>query len=159
MVVNLGARLALVRRLEKPHDYGLFLRILVFALVAPWLMRLPLAQVAKLLTPAPSRLHPPRRPVAQIIAYTDAILHSCRPLVQDRCLTRGLTLYYFLGRNGFAVELHFGVGYANGRFAGHCWLVKEGKPFAEAGDPYVRFTPTYQFPIAPARSYAINKTG
>lgn len=146
----ISARLAVVRRLQPPHDYWLLVQVFGVALLAPWLMRLPTAHVARLLTPRRPPLLPDPRRVAQIIRYTDVILRVGHPLVQNRCLTRGLTLTYFLRRSGLAVDLHFGAGYVNQAFAAHCWLVKEGVPFAEPTDPRSRYQTMFVIPAEAA---------
>ncbi|MBX3011474.1 MAG: lasso peptide biosynthesis B2 protein [Caldilineaceae bacterium] len=144
MMASMRARLAHLRRLKPPRNYLLLLHILGVAMVAPWLLRLPMKRVAKLVTPAQPRRTPEPQRIAQIVAYTDTVLRACQPLVQDRCLTRGLTLYYFLRRHGLPVALQFGVGYVDQAFTGHCWLEEGGVPFAEAQDPYLLFKPTYR---------------
>lgn len=147
---GLRGRLAVLRRLQPPRDYLLFLRIFGFALVAPWLMRLPMAQVTRLLTPTQPATSPDPLRVEQIILYTNVILRACRPLVQERCLTRGLTLYHFLRRSGLEVDLHFGAGYVDHAFAAHCWLVKDGEPYAEQPDPRLRYQTMFVMPVVAA---------
>lgn len=136
---GLHNRLTLLRRLQPPRNYRLLAQIFGLALIAPWLMRLPTPHVARLLTPVRPSPSPDPSRIAQIIGYTDLVLRIGRPLVQARCLTRGLTLYYFLRRSGLAVDLHFGAGYVDRVFAAHCWLVKDGVPFAEPVDPQTRY--------------------
>lgn len=146
MLSKIRGRLAILRELERPRNYGLLLAIFGLALITPWVMRLQLSWVAKRLTPSIRPSSPDQQQIEQVLAYTDAVIRTFRPLIQDRCLTRGLTRYYFLRRIGLPVELHFGAGYVDNAFEGHCWLVKDGQAFAETDDLYQLFTPTYQFP-------------
>jgi hypothetical protein len=73
-----------------------------------------------------------------------------RPLVGSGCLTRGLTLYWFLRRAGLDVELRFGLDPAHdGDLTdGHCWLTLDGAPYLEPRDPRPRFTELYRLPLA-----------
>jgi Transglutaminase-like superfamily len=80
------------------------------------------------------------------IRYVDGVRALGRPIVDQGCLTRGLTLYYFLRRAGLDVVLCFGIDYENGALAGHCWLVRDGEPFLEPGTPPHRYTEIYRFP-------------
>ncbi len=73
-------------------------------------------------------------------AWVDAIIRRGRPLVRPGCLTRGVTLYYALRRDGIDLALAFGVGTDQGAPAGHCWLDLDGKPFLERVDPLDKFT-------------------
>jgi hypothetical protein len=82
-----------------------------------------------------------------IVSAVDVMLRVGAPLVRPGCLTRGLTLYYFLRRAGLDVSLCFGIGTPRGAFVGHYWLVKDGEPFLEARDPRPLFTPVYSVPM------------
>lgn len=139
-------RLTIVHKLPKPVPYWLLVRLACFAALVPLLMRLKLPYAAKLVTPRRAATVPNPLAIAQLISCTDAVLQLGRPLLQVRCLTRGVTLYHFLRRIGLDVELHFGVCYEQEHFTAHCWLVKDGEPFAEATDPRRLFVPTYKFP-------------
>ena len=73
-------------------------------------MRQQLPQVEKWLVPAtPQRAVDPAM-VQKLIRYTDGALKMGKPLTQVRCLTRGVTLYYFLSRTGIDISLYFGRG-------------------------------------------------
>jgi hypothetical protein len=70
-------------------------------------------------------------------------------VVCPTCLTRAVTLYYFLRRAGMDLTLCFGAARKEGRLveaAGHCWLVRNGEPFLEAHDPRTNFVPIYWLP-------------
>jgi hypothetical protein len=144
-------RLQTFQRLLKagryPADGWLFVRIFAFAAITPLLMRLNLPRLEPWLTP---QTIPPADPIqiAKIIRFTDHALRMGRPLLQVKCLTRGVTLYYFLNRAGLEVSLCFGVEAGNDQFAAHCWLVKDGVPFSEPHDPRLVYTPLYTMPRA-----------
>lgn len=127
-------------------DLWLFLRIFVFAALVPLLMRIKLPQLERYLHPAAFPSHPNGAQVEKIIRYTDKALRLGKPLLQVKCLTRGLTLYYFLRRAGVEVSLCFGAETFDERFAAHCWLIKDGEPFSEPQDPRRLYTPVYTLP-------------
>lgn len=139
--------------------FWLVVRLGFFALFVPLLMRLPLARSESFLVP--SRLldkrektfqgidkQPPlKQPsISEYLLYTDIALRLGRPLTQYRCLTRCVTLYYFLSRQGVELSIIFGAGSLNGKFAAHCWLEIDGKPFAETQNPYIVYSATYSIP-------------
>ena len=109
-------------------------------------MRLPLPRLPSLLGP---RKKPPvadPAKVQQIAGYVDGAIRLGTPLLQLRCLTRGLTLYYFLNRAGLDVDLCFGIGSKEDNYPGHCWLVRDGEPFLEPQNPCARYQTYYHFP-------------
>jgi hypothetical protein len=117
------------------------LRVLLFGLAVPLLLRRGPEQMARLLEPAT-----PPQPAADLAAARalahriDRWLCAGWPLVRRGCLTRGITQYKFLRRAGFEVSLCFGLGEVNGKFEGHCWLVRDGQPFLEKRDPRPIYT-------------------
>lgn len=123
-------------------DVFLFLQILLFAAVVPILLRLKLWRVEALLEPRSQALSDRDR-VEQIAGYVEIAIREGRPLVRPGCLTRGVTRYYFLRRDGLDVSLCFGVGRVEEEFVGHCWLVKDGVPFLETRDPRLLYTEMY----------------
>jgi hypothetical protein len=70
----------------------------------------------------------------------DAIIRRGQPLVRPGCLTRGVTLYYALRREGIDLALCFGMGNPDGESAGHCWLAIGDDPLLERTDPRPVFT-------------------
>jgi hypothetical protein len=115
-------------------------RVLLFGLAVPLLVRRGPERMAALLEPAsPPR---PADPVgAEALALRiDRWLRAGWPLVRRGCLTRGITRYWFLRRAGFDVSLRFGIGEVNGRIEGHCWLVRDGRPFLESRNPREVYT-------------------
>jgi hypothetical protein len=135
-----------LRELRSPSDTLLLLRIFLLAVTVPLLLRLKLPTLLALLDAkrAPAQADPAR--VTKIVRYVDIVLHSGRPVVRRSCLTRGLTLFYFLRRAGLDVSLTLGMGKPNGTVEGHCWLVTEGRPFLENRDPRSVFEEFYRFP-------------
>jgi Transglutaminase-like superfamily len=132
------------------RDVFLFLQILFFAAVVPILLRLKLWRVEALLEPKIQGMAERDR-VEQIAAYVEIAIREGRPLVHPGCLTRGVTRYYFLRRDGLDVSLCFGVGRLQEEFVGHCWLVKDGVPFLETQDPRPVYTEMYRISGAARR--------
>jgi hypothetical protein len=67
--------------------------------------------------------------------------------VSNNCLTRGLTLCYFLRRAGLDVSLAFGMGRIGGQLGGHCWLTLGGAPFLEEPDPKLLYAEFFTIPF------------
>jgi hypothetical protein len=110
-------------------------------------MRLPLARLERVLEPRrPRRLDVRRQ--QWLAEHVDAILAAGHPLVRPGCLTRGVTLYYFMRRAGVDVGLQFGMGKPVREIEGHCWLVRGSEPYLERRDPRPIFAPTYRIPSA-----------
>jgi len=131
-------------------------RVLAFAAVVPLLLRRRIDRLGPLLEPrqAPPPAPPPPEVVRALVARIDRLLQAGRPLVRSGCLTRGLTLYYFLRRAGADVSLRFGVdvlGRVEGDFSGHCWVMYGGEPLAEKRDPRPLFAETFRIPAAGRR--------
>jgi hypothetical protein len=146
-------RVAITRDVARRGDSLLFLHSLCFAAFVPLLSRLPLPRLRALLEPAPGRPRATPDERGRIVASLQAMLRAGRPLVRTGCLTRGLTLYYFLRRAGVDVALCFGIGRAadtKDGFDGHCWLVLDGEPFLEQRDPFPLYTEMYVFRGVPS---------
>jgi hypothetical protein len=143
-----------LRRLRSPGLGWLFLRVVSFAAAVPVLMRLKLPVLNRLLerriAAAAAAGGDADGPEAIILCVESALTVGA-PLIRPGCLTRGLTLYYFLRRAGLDVVLCFAAGWPSGRFTGHCWLMKDGAPFLEHDDPRLRFSPIYSLPAPPPK--------
>ena len=128
-------RLRLFKELRTPGQWWLFLRVFLFAAMVPLLFSLKLSVANKWLRRCAAVNHPPGGSAAagaQIIRCVELATAIGKPLVQARCLTRCATLFYFLRRAGWDLTLCFGAACVDGKLteaAGHCWLVKDGKPF------------------------------
>jgi hypothetical protein len=140
-----------VARFENPADAVLFARVTLFAAAVPALLRLPLPRLERMLEPRRLRPAPNKARTDRVVRHVEQALARARPLVRPGCLTRSVTLYYFLRRAGEDVTLCFGLGRVNGRYEGHAWLTKDGRPFLEPTDPTGHFTQTYAIPAATTR--------
>ncbi|HEY6888870.1 MAG TPA: lasso peptide biosynthesis B2 protein [Solirubrobacter sp.] len=143
---TLRDRLGAFAQLQSPRELALFAAVTAFASGVPLLLRLPLPRMSRLLTRPPRR---PRRPLApdrvdRLVALAPRLAH---PVVRTGCLTRGLTLFWFLRRQGVAVELRFGLD-PTGVADGHCWLTLDGEPYLEHEDPRPRFAELYRVPVS-----------
>jgi hypothetical protein len=128
------------------RDAVLFTRILGFSLAVPALLRLGPARLsARLERTIRGRAHIRAEPET-LATLVDLAMRAGAPAVRRGCLTRGITLYYFLRRAGEPVTLEFGIGDVGGDPVGHCWLSRGGEPFLEARDPRPVFSTVYSFP-------------
>jgi hypothetical protein len=135
------------REERSPGGRLLPLRVLLFGLTVPLLLRLKLERLASRLEPAAPPPPPADPGAAEALARRiDFWLKAWRPLVRAGCLTRGITQYRFLRRAGFDVSLRFGIGELKGDLDGHCWIVKDGEPFLEKRDPRPLYSETYRIP-------------
>lgn len=140
-------RVRALSRLDSPRDLRLVLRILLYAAALPALTRTKLTSWERFAGGSRGgRLNAGPEAVQKVVDYVDAVLVAFRPLVRPGCLVRGLTLYHFLRRAGVDVSLNFGVGRIDDRFTGHCWLVKDGRPFLEPDRPDLVYTETFHLP-------------
>jgi hypothetical protein len=145
---TLADRARALGELRGAREAALFTYVGVFASAVPLLMRLPLPRLATLLTRPPSRRQPSAAAVQRLDALVALAPRVAHPFVRGGCLTRGVTLFWFLGRAGVDVELCFGLDPAEGDAAdGHCWLVRDGRPFLERADPRPRFAEIFRLPV------------
>lgn len=136
-----------VAELRGAREVALFARVSAFAACVPLLMRLPLPRVAALLSRADRSSKPADWARAERVPRILGLAHQAfRPLVRSGCLTRGVTLFWFLRRAGVDVVLCFGLDASGVEAGGHCWLVRDGQPYLEQRDPRPRFTETYRLP-------------
>ena len=147
----------MLRQIHGPGQWWLFLKVFAFATAVPLLFKLRISVLSRVLerriVSARARKADPAR-AEQIISYVEIARAMGRPLVGPRCLTRAVTLYYFLRCAGLELSLCFGAAQSGGRLveaAGHCWLDKDGEPFLEARDPRENFVPIYWLPDSPLR--------
>ena len=147
--LKLHRRWAVLRQMRRPAEWWLFLRVLCFAVAVPGLMRLRLRTLGRLLErriAAAARAEGQGEPGWVVIRAVESALVVGPRWVRPRCLTRGLTLGDFLRRAGVDLTLCFGAGWREGQFSGHCWLVKDGTPYLEQGDPRRCFVSMYSLP-------------
>jgi hypothetical protein len=122
----------------------LFLRVFALAVVVPYLLRLKISTVARVLEPNTDPSAVPEDQVRRIAAYVEIAIQRGKPFVRPGCLTRGLTRYYFLRRAGMDITLCFGMGRHDTEVIGHCWLLSNGEPFLEAEDPRPLYVEMYR---------------
>jgi hypothetical protein len=120
-------------------------RVFAFAVCVPLITRLSLTRQAALLEPRGRRPPDPERE-AWLEANVDRVLGRGAPLVRPGCQTRGLTYFYFLRRAGADVRLVYGIEATGSERDGHCWLVRDGRPYLERNDPRGRFLETHSVP-------------
>jgi hypothetical protein len=141
---------------RNPGGWLLPVRVLLFGLCAPVLVRRGPERMAALLERASSEPPSTDPRMAEALARrVDRCLRAGWPLVRRGCLTRGVTLYRFLRRAGFDVSLRFGIGEVNGRLEGHCWLVHDNRPLLEKRDPRAIYTETWRIPWTPPVGEAV----
>ncbi len=149
---KLAERLDTLAEFRRPSELGLLVRVVTVAMTVPVLVRLPLPRLAAVLSVVTAKSDvtagPPEEEVTRIVSCVEAAQRAAAPLVRSGCLTRGLTLYWLLRRGGAPVELCFGVGRLGHEFAGHCWLVRDGRPYLEPGDSPACFEAVYRIPPA-----------
>jgi hypothetical protein len=120
------------------------LRAALAEVAAPLVVRLPARRLERLLAP----LGPPA-PEERANEVLGAVEGAFRlHPVERTCLTRGIALCYLLRRSGFDVALAFGVGQEGEDWRGHCWLVRDGRPYLEDHELDGRFTALLTIPGA-----------
>jgi hypothetical protein len=148
LLSTVPSRLRALGQLGGAREFLLFIYVSAFAAAVPLLMRLPLPRWAALLTRPPRRAPASDAEVERLERLISLAPRVGHPLVKGGCLTRGVTLFWFLRRAGLDVELRFGLDAANQEDTdGHCWLALEGEPFLEKVDPRQRFAELYRLPL------------
>ena len=148
---TLPDRVHALRRLRSVREALLFARLTAFAAAVPVIMRLPLPRLAALLSRPPRRVPRSEVEIERLARLIELAPQVARPLVRPGCLTRGVTLFWFLRRSGLGVELRFGLDPAEDDTTdGHCWLSLDGEPFLEKRDPRSRFTELFRLPLPTA---------
>ncbi len=149
MPSTLRSRLGALRELRDPGELLLLVRVCGFAAAVPLLMRLPLPRLAALICRPPRCRLPSAEEVRRLERIITLAPRVGRPLVRTGCLTRGVTLFWFLRHAGLDVDLCFGLDPGRGAdIDGHCWLALAGEPFLEPRDPRPRFPELYRLPLA-----------
>jgi hypothetical protein len=140
-------RLRAFRELHGVAELLLLFRLGAFAAAVPCLMRLPLTLVSTLLTRPAGSGHPATSEIERLDRLVSLAPRVAHPVVRSGCLTRGVTLFWFLRRAGLDVELAFGLdAQEDHAIDGHCWLTLAGEPFLEKRDPRPRFAELYRLP-------------
>jgi len=130
-------------------DRLLFFRALCFAVVVPILLRFKIERLPAIIN-GNNEVHPVAGlRVERVSKIIEDALDFGYPVVRKGCLTRGVTLYHFLRREGLDLTLCFGFGTVDGEYIGHCWLMRNGVPFLERHDPLKDFLTMFE--ISPRR--------
>jgi hypothetical protein len=133
--------------LQGSAERSLFLRVF---LLAPWvsvLMRLPLLWLSQIAVRPVRRSEAPPPIPPERIAQIVGLAQACGdPLVRRGCLTRGVSLLWIFRRCGIEVELAFGIGGPGDHNQGHCWLLRDGKPYLEPEASGDRFVELFRLP-------------
>jgi hypothetical protein len=140
-----------IRQVIHEADLVLLLRIGLFASIVPLLMRLKPSRLRRLLLAARRRPSASPETVETIVRHLQFARLIGSPLVRPGCLTRGVTLCYFLRRAGVEVTLAFGMRQVAGTFTGHCWLHQGGVPLLEQEDPRLLYAHIFSIPEETSR--------
>ncbi len=150
---TLPSRTRALAELRSPGELFLLTRVGAFACTVPLLMRLPLPRVSALITRPVRRRAPAIGAVERLDRLIALAPRVAPPFVRSGCLTRGITLFWFLRRVGLDVELRFGLDPGGDQPSdGHCWLTLDGEPFLEKRDPRPHFAETYRLPLTVAQA-------
>ena len=86
--------------------------------------------------------------IDKIILYVDMILSSNFWIYKKVCLRRALTLYYFLRKQNFEVQVYYGLKKTTqDKIDAHAWIVHNGVAFAENNVAGLKdFSVTYIYP-------------
>ena len=149
-----AGRIRALRELRGPRELARFTYLVAFAAVVPLLMRLPLPRLAAVVTRPPGRRRVSPATVERLAALVELAPRVAGPVVRTGCLTRGVTLFWFLRRGGMDVELRFGLDPTDASrptgVDGHCWVAVDGEPFLEKVDPRSRFAEVFRMPVSGA---------
>lgn len=143
---SLSSRLGVLGELRGARDAVLFVRVSAFAASVPLLLRLSLPRQAAVLRRAGRRSSTARATIERLPELVGLAHRAWHPLVRPGCLTRGMTLLWFLRRAGHEVELCFGLDVEGDHPEGHCWLMRGGEPLLERADQLARFVEIYRLP-------------
>jgi len=131
----------------RSSDRTLLLQLILFASIVPLLMRLRPHSLNRILYRRLESTEVSSTVVAEVVRHFQLARAVAAPVVRNTCLTRGMTLCYFLRRAGLDVSLSFGMGRKGDQFTGHCWLTKSGAPFLEQPDPRPLYAEFFSIPF------------
>jgi hypothetical protein len=135
---------AILKGIRSPHHAVLFVRMLLFSLMLPLMLRTRLDNLLPRLEPAQSR-QANAQEIARVVRYAGYALAGVFPLSTNSCLNRALMLYYFLGREGIALAFRIGVSHDEASFHSHAWLELDGEPYLEAENPRDRLKVNFSY--------------
>ena len=121
-----------------------------FIATLPERLRGPLPEAMAALAPEESSTPPDPRTETRVRNLVDLAVLLERNSPLGLCLRRSLTRYYFLGREGLPLKIHYGARMIGGepdrQFNGHAWLTLEDVPYHEDGENWRGFTIMLTFP-------------
>lgn len=139
-----------INRLKDPRDLWLFLQILILLLQLPRrIKRESLPSLLASLDTGVSVINEGEDKLEKTRGFIDSLLRYRVFQRYGKCLLRSLVLFKFLRRQGWPVEVHFGVKKTEGDtpdLTGHSWLVLDGKPFLEHESQLDTFVTTLSYP-------------
>lgn len=149
-----------LNRLKYPRDLWLFLQILTTLVMLPRrIRRLSLLDLLNRMDPGVGTGHQDRSKLEKTVGFVDSLLKYRVFRRYGKCLLRSLLLFRFLRRQGWPVEIHFGVRRTAAEppadidpipnslgITGHSWLVLNGEPFLEAESHQKNFATTFFYP-------------
>ncbi len=84
---------------------------------------------------------------ALVSALTEKLFRMRVFPYERTCLRRCLVLYHLFAKYGLPVRVAFGVDPSGeGDWAGHCWLLHEGKPFLEQAGSDEAYLAVFELP-------------
>ncbi len=127
--LRIRTRLQALSQLRTIGQWRLFVRIFLVAALVPVLFRCKLSTVSRWLERPIRGSAAAKDSVDSIVRLVELALRIGRPLLRPKCLTRCITMYYFLRPTGLNLAVCFGAALRNGQLEpvpGHCWLLKDG---------------------------------
>lgn len=128
---------------------GMMIHIAVVALLLQILLRFDLSRVLLWLDVERSDRELDPAASGELAAAVTEVIGRLGGLIGSVCLTRTLTLFYYLRRRGVPLEVHLGIDH-NGfdepaGLQAHCWLVYDHMPVLERRDPRQRYRAIYRY--------------
>jgi hypothetical protein len=102
----------------------------------------------RMITWMASRLPATRGEFGHYSGRIDALLKNVPFLFvahRQKCLIRGLLLFFFGKRRKLDVQLHFGSKIDHQKFNTHCWIVLDGKIHFEVDDVIRQYTTLIEY--------------
>lgn len=150
-----------VQRLKDPRDLWLFIQILTMLVLLPrQIRRKSMPDLLASLDPGTADESRDPKRLQKTVGFIDTLIRYRIFQRYGKCLLRSLILFRFLRRQGWPVEIHFGVkrtgpgiGFTGVKtdevgIIGHSWLVLNGEPFLEQVDVANEYVTTYSYPAS-----------
>lgn len=144
---KLRDRAVLLRDVRSVKEALVLLQIHAVAMAVPLVMRLSLPRLGRVVVrPARRSRRAPHPDPERLRDLVTLAQRTGAPLVRTGCVTRGVTLLWLLRRRGLDVQLAFGIGGPADDHYGHCWLVRDDRPYLEPNHSDGRFVEQYRIP-------------